>query len=41
VRAGAALAIDLAQQFIDLGEEVVEGGVLGTLGPRGRGQAIR
>jgi hypothetical protein len=29
-----SLAIDLAQQFIDLGEEVVEGGVLGTLEPR-------
>jgi hypothetical protein len=29
-----SLAIDLAQQFIDLGEEVVEGGFLRTLGPQ-------
>jgi hypothetical protein len=27
-------AIDLAQQFVDLGEEAVEEGILGTLGPR-------
>jgi hypothetical protein len=31
MRLTLSLAIDLAQQFIDLGEEVVEGGVLGTL----------
>jgi hypothetical protein len=29
-----SLAIDLAQQFIDLGKVVVEGGVLGTQGSR-------